>query len=31
MKEVMLVWLIYCLGGFNNFEGKEGKSFAVKK
>ena len=31
MKEVILFWLMQCLGGFYNFEGKEGKSFAVKK
>jgi hypothetical protein len=31
MKEVILFGLMQCLDGFNNFEGKEGKSFAVKK
>ncbi len=31
MKEVILFWLMQCLGGFNNLEGIEGKSFAVNK
>ena len=31
MKEVILFFLFFFLGGFNNFEGNEGKSFAVKK